>query len=183
MSLVAHHKPAIVEQPANGAFDYPAPFVSSKRTAVLRRRSDSSPAMRADQFDASLGQTRAQGIAVGSAVVDRRLGRRRRMRCFKSGSINWTSAGLALAMSTPSGVPRPSTRSMIFVPLPRLVLPTQAPLFGRGERAVGHRLVPAERLQPVESVQEPCPRLLEKSRFGPLLESAPASGRRRKVCW
>src|ERR1700678_4409188 len=73
MSLVAHDKPAIVEQPANGALDCPASFVSSKGTAVLRRRLGSSPAMRADQFDAALGQTRAQGIAVSSPVVDQSL--------------------------------------------------------------------------------------------------------------
>ena len=74
MSLVADYKPAIVEQPANGALDCPASFVSSKGTAVLRRRPGSSPSMRADQFDASLGQTRAQGIAVGCTVVDQSLG-------------------------------------------------------------------------------------------------------------
>lgn len=40
-----------------------------------------------------------------------------------------TSCGRALAVSAPRGRPRPSMRTMIFVPLPRIVLPTFSPLF------------------------------------------------------
>src|SRR5574337_1374604 len=40
-----------------------------------------------------------------------------------------TSWGLALAISAPKGRPRPSLRTIVLVPLPRLVLPTHSPLF------------------------------------------------------
>ena len=50
-------------------------------------------------------------------------------RFARSGSMRVASFGLALAVSIPSGRPRPSARTMIFVPLPRLVLPTFSPLF------------------------------------------------------
>jgi hypothetical protein len=45
------------------------------------------------------------------------------------GSSNFTSAGVAGATSTPSRVPAPSATTMSFVPLPFLVVPTNAPLF------------------------------------------------------
>jgi len=42
---------------------------------------------------------------------------------------NFTSAGEADSKSFPRGIPWPSTTTIHFVPLPRLVLPTHAPLF------------------------------------------------------
>lgn len=44
-------------------------------------------------------------------------------------SRSLTSAGDAESRCTPIGVPWPSTRTIHFVPLPRLVFPTQSPLF------------------------------------------------------
>ena len=46
-------------------------------------------------------------------------------------SMSLTSWGLALSIMLPHGVPLPSVSNMILVPLPRLVLPTQRPLFSR----------------------------------------------------
>ena len=59
----------------------------------------------------------------------KRRERLRRRQAANSGSISVTSCGLALAISPASGKPRPSTRTMILVPLPHLVLPSQSPLF------------------------------------------------------
>src|SRR5271169_1888510 len=44
-------------------------------------------------------------------------------------SASVTSPGEALSSRTPSGRPPPSTSTVHFVPLPRLVLPTAEPLF------------------------------------------------------
>src|SRR5229473_6115404 len=46
-------------------------------------------------------------------------------------SASVTSPGEALSSRTPSGRPSPSTSTIHFVPLPRLVLPTAEPLFLR----------------------------------------------------
>ncbi|WKT61882.1 hypothetical protein Q2E61_06710 [Microbulbifer thermotolerans] len=45
------------------------------------------------------------------------------------GSISLTSAGEAEVMVLPSGTPSPSTTTIHFEPLPRLVFPTSGPLF------------------------------------------------------
>jgi len=46
-----------------------------------------------------------------------------------SGGASFTSAGDAEASWPPRGTPLPSTTTIHFVPLPRLVLPTHSPLF------------------------------------------------------
>ena len=134
VTLVAHNKATIVEQPTDRAFDPPTSFVASKWPSVLSCRAFAAASVWTNQFNATLCQPLSQGITVGRFVINQSLGAlRHTVRLFKSGSMRLTSAGLALAMSTPSGVPRPSMRSMIFVPLPRFVLPTQSPLFWPGK--------------------------------------------------
>ena len=49
--------------------------------------------------------------------------------CASVLSASVTSAGEALASCVPNGMPWPSTNTIRFVPLPRLVLPTPAPPF------------------------------------------------------
>jgi len=61
--------------------------------------------MRADQFDAAVCQSFAQRIAVGGAIADQAFGTCDAMAWSSSGLIRFTSAGLALAMSRPSGRP------------------------------------------------------------------------------
>src|ERR1700686_4575821 len=54
---------------------------------------------------------------------------RRTLTSASVASASVTSPGEALSSRTPSGRPPPSTSTIHFVPLPRLVLPTAEPLF------------------------------------------------------
>src|SRR2546428_12512963 len=69
-AVVAHDQASEVAQPRVGALDDPAPFVSPKRAAVLRCRSNAISLVRADQFDPPLPQPLAQWIAVVRFVSD-----------------------------------------------------------------------------------------------------------------
>src|SRR5262245_61521364 len=60
------------------------------------------------------------------------------------GSNKVTSAGEADASRRPTGIPWPSATTIHFVPLPRLVFPTHAPLFCREKARVDERFVPVE---------------------------------------
>jgi hypothetical protein len=51
-------------------------------------------------------------------------------------STRETSCGEALSVWRARGIEEPSENAMIFVPLPRLVFPTDAPFFGHHKRAV-----------------------------------------------
>jgi len=51
--------------------------------------------------------------------------------CWSVASASVTSPGEALSSRTPSGTPSPSTNTIHFVPLPRLVLPTASPPFSQ----------------------------------------------------
>src|SRR5271170_2366919 len=73
MSLVAHYKTAIVEQPTDRALDLPAPPVTPKCSPVLSRWAFASSAVGTDQFDAPLCQALPQGVAVRGSVVDQSL--------------------------------------------------------------------------------------------------------------
>lgn len=57
-------------QPSDGAFDLPSSPVASEFSAVLRLRSNTPFAMRADQIDAAIGESLTEQVAVGGAVVD-----------------------------------------------------------------------------------------------------------------
>ena len=61
-------------QPADRAFDDPAPAKAAQGPAVLRGRSLSAAAMRAYQLDVAIGQPRAKRVAVGGSVVDQAVG-------------------------------------------------------------------------------------------------------------
>ena len=67
-AVVANDQPAIVAEPSEGALDLPPATVAAQRSTVLRTRLAAIPAMRRNQFDSSLGQLRAQRIAIVSAV-------------------------------------------------------------------------------------------------------------------
>jgi len=69
-TVVAHHQATEVSQPRVGALDDPAPFVTPKRTAILRCRSNAIPFVRADQFNPAVPQPSAQRIAVVRFVSD-----------------------------------------------------------------------------------------------------------------
>ncbi len=68
--LVACHKTAEVLEPTDRSLHFPPTTVSPQRSAILCRRLNAVLAMRTDQFDATLGQSRPQWIAVGGRIVD-----------------------------------------------------------------------------------------------------------------
>src|SRR5882672_12230522 len=72
-AVVANDQSAEVAEPGEGAFYLPAASVTAQRSAVLRARLASIPAMRGDQFDASRRQSLAQRIAVIGAIRNHSL--------------------------------------------------------------------------------------------------------------
>jgi hypothetical protein len=99
-----------------------------------------------------LGRLRGWPTATVSRVVSRRV----------------TSAGDAASRYAPHRAPAPSTRTRHFGPLPRLVVPTLAPLFGRDAAAIGEAFIPAELLLVVELGQEGPPEFEQApARFPP----------------
>jgi hypothetical protein len=74
MPLVANDKPTVIEQPTDRSLDLPAAFVSPKRASILGRGSFASSPVRTDQFDAPLGQSFPQRVAVGGSVIDQSFG-------------------------------------------------------------------------------------------------------------
>src|SRR5277367_449199 len=67
--LVTNDQSPEAEQPADRAFNGPAPFVTPKCTPILCRRFDAVSAVRTDQFGSAAAQACAERIAVGRAVV------------------------------------------------------------------------------------------------------------------
>ncbi len=73
--LPADAKPAVILQPADGAFDDPAALVSAEGSAILSLVLGSPvAAMRRDEFDALLGEFVSQRIAVIGHVADQPFG-------------------------------------------------------------------------------------------------------------
>lgn len=128
--FVAYKQASVVGKPPDRALDFVAPSEASQLASVLQRIALAVSAVRTDEVDPSGLQTTAQRVAVGGFVVEQALGGLMTDPVVSiSFSIRFTSAAEALAMSTPIGVPWPSTRIMSFVPLPRWVGPMSAPLF------------------------------------------------------
>ena len=132
-AVVAHDQTPEVSQPTDGAFHNPTPPISSQCATVLRRPTNAILFVRADQLDSPLPQSLAQRIAIVSFVGNTRSGfcRGRPARCLRPMwiaasvvSASRTSAGDAEQRSSPRGTPAPSTTTIHFVPLPRLVFPT-----------------------------------------------------------
>lgn len=74
MTLIANDQSTEIEQPADRALDLPSPPVASERSSVLSRGSFASSPVGTDQFNAPLGQSLSQGIAVGGSVINQALG-------------------------------------------------------------------------------------------------------------
>src|SRR3712207_9035457 len=75
------------------------------------------------------------------------------------------------------GKPPPSTTSITLVPLPRLVLPTATPSFGRHEATVQEHFSPLDLLLPVQEGQQFAPDLLPGAVRFPRPKPPPAGGR------
>jgi hypothetical protein len=86
-------------------------------------------------------------------VRDRPLPQRGTFTSASELSAKLTSAGEALASCAPSGMPWPSTTTIYFVPLPRLVGPTPAPPFSRSQSCRPGRFRPTG----LERYQRPLP--------------------------
>jgi hypothetical protein len=72
-AVVANDQSTEVAEPGEGAFHLPAASVAAQRSAILRARLASIPAMRGDQFDALRRQSLAQRIAVVGAIRNHSL--------------------------------------------------------------------------------------------------------------
>jgi hypothetical protein len=157
-SVIANHQPAIIAQPGKGPFHLPSFVEATHHAPVVERRRPAALAMRTDQEDASIDEPLAQWIAVVTPVGNdpqRSLLRPAWTAAWNQiasrvVSANFTSAGEALVRWLPKGTPWPSTTTIHFVPLPRLVLPIPSPLFCRSEAAIQKALLP---IQPPLAVQ------------------------------
>jgi hypothetical protein len=69
-TVVAHHQPAEVAEPGEGAFNGPASSIAAQRSTVLRRRFAPILPMRRDQLDAARRQLRAQRVTIVAPVGD-----------------------------------------------------------------------------------------------------------------
>jgi len=134
--IVANQQATKVAKPGEGPFHLPAFAIASQLPAIVERRFFAAFSMRHNQQDASFEQAPAQGIAVVTAFAITRKGMLRGLPRLWGTEIFWsvlsakvTSAGLAEASWLPKGTPEPSTTTIHFVPLPRLVSPTPKPLF------------------------------------------------------
>ena len=133
---MANEESAELTEPGVGAFDDPAALISSEFSSVLVSPVLAVFAIRDDQVSTAFFESFAQRIGVVGAVGDyafglcrgRPLGRGT-LTSASVASASVTSPGEALSSRTPSGRPSPSTSTIHFVPLPRLVLPTAEPPF------------------------------------------------------
>ena len=123
-------------EPSVGSFDDPAAFVAAQLAAIFIAPVPAVASVRHDQLDAAFLQPLAQWVRVVGAVSDHPfrlcLGRPLALGTRTSASVasaSVASPGEALSSRTPSGRPWPSTSTIHFVPLPRLVFPTAEPLF------------------------------------------------------
>jgi hypothetical protein len=99
------------------------------------------PPSRDDRFNPPLSQAGAQGVAVIAPIGNQPLGPFPGSPEFARPPDGNGGEGLLAegdlrrgrpVQGWPNGVPAPSTRTIHFVPLPRLVLPTLRPLFSPG---------------------------------------------------
>ena len=140
-SLIAHHQTAEMAKPRERALDNPPPAIPPQLPAVLMGRPPMIAAGRDNGLNPPASQAGPHGIAVLARSAIKRSGRLRgrpglpgRPTAIVSSvcSRRVTSAGDAASRYAPNGVPAPSTRTIHFVPLPRLVLPTLGPPFSPG---------------------------------------------------
>src|SRR5579863_3434162 len=199
-TVVAYYQAPEVSEPADRAFDHPAFSVPAQRSAILRGCTNAVLLVRTDQFDPATPQTSAQRIAVvrsvgnhpfrllartprvmPSAYADRRQRRLREFDLRRGCRTRWS----------PRGTPVPSTTTIHFVPLPRLVFPTPQPLFSRKQncRPKTTRSSPVARARSTRSktcarysAKRPAPpsraAAASRSRDADIGPASPASGRR-----
>jgi len=87
--LVTNDQPAKIADPADRAFDFPSPAVTTKLAAVLHFRFDSVPPMGTNQINPAPPQSLSQRIGVGRLVIDqsRRILSRPSSACPRNGDF------------------------------------------------------------------------------------------------
>ncbi len=132
--LMARQNATEVLQPGKQSLDLPSPFVSTQCPAVLRHGPGPIAPMRGDQLDALLFQLGIELVTVVGLISDQSSRVWATNLPWTVSGTTVTSCGEADAMCTATGRPWRSATAMIFVPLPRLVFPTQSPLFSPPRR-------------------------------------------------
>jgi hypothetical protein len=130
--------------------DFPPSPIAPPLATVLPRGLHPMAAMGTNQLNAPLRQALSPWVRVPGLLVDHTLrlwrGRpgpwRGTAMGSRVGSNSVTSAGEAASKRFPKGRPWPSTTTSPFVPLPRVVLPTQAPRFSPGQSCRQPRFPP-----------------------------------------
>ena len=75
MPFVSRNEPAVVVEPREQSFDFPAPSVSSQRPAVLGCGSLAAPSVRTDHLDPTFApQPIVERIAVVGSIADEAFG-------------------------------------------------------------------------------------------------------------
>src|SRR5579883_2989915 len=137
--FMTNKQPAKLSQPSIGPLHDPAALVPPQLAPVFVPPMVVVLAIRDDQFDSATAQSMAQRIGIVTAIgnhplrfLSRPAWASRNPNFGNLGSPKLTSLGEALSNRTPSGRPSPSTSTIHFVPLPRLVFPTAEPPFSPG---------------------------------------------------
>ena len=131
----AHHDASIIIEPSEEPLDFPPFLIAPKNASILRLVFDAATAsVRCDDLGAVFRKNfLVQSVAIVGLVSDDPFsGGSGTNRSSMVWPTSVTSAGEALAVLTAIGRPWLSVIAMILVPFPRLVFPTQRPLFWPG---------------------------------------------------
>ena len=136
---MANQQPAELAEPCVGAFDDPASLIAPELPAVFVFSLLVVVSVRDDEVDAALGQPLPERVGVVGAVGDHALGLLPRP-AFGTWDFDFGERGFrkrnfsrrGTFEPNSSGRPPPSTSTIHFVPLPRLVFPTAEPPFWPG---------------------------------------------------
>ena len=130
MIFITHQNPPEVLQPREQAFDFPPALIAAEFSTVLRDGTLPVRFVRRDQLDARFRQFRIQRVRVIRLVANQSL------RGFIGEAFDQSFANKSdfmrrsiLRVDGAEVGPERSATAMSFVPLPRLVFPTFAPLF------------------------------------------------------
>ena len=146
---MTNQQPAELPQPGISSFNDPAALIASQFASILVTPEFVVVAVRHDQFNTTFLEPLTKRIRIIGRSAITRWGLCRG-RPLQRGTRTWssvasasvTSLGEALSSRTPSGIPLPSTSTIHFVPLPRLVLPIAEPPFSPVQNCRRERLRP-----------------------------------------
>ncbi len=131
--LVAHHQAPEVAQPGEEPLHLPTALVAAQGAAILGLGLLTVAPVGCDHLDAQLSQRRIQRVGVVGAVADQASGEVRDEARVEGGrdeaDLVRRSRGGTCGERKTSAVCHCPAMPMSFVPLPRLVVPTQPPPF------------------------------------------------------